>query len=63
MKDYETVGCDQMVFSVSGNLPFDSLAESIALFGDHVIPEFDRDAKHSTVRYREQAGGPLVPKE
>ncbi len=63
MKDYETVGCDQMVFSVSGNLPFDSLAESIELFGDHVIPEFDRDAKHSTVRYREQAGGPLVPKE
>ena len=62
IQPYQDVGCDQLVFSVCGNQPPEAVAESVELFGKYVIPEFDKDPVHSTVRYREAAGGPLVPR-
>ena len=59
--NYSTIGCDQLVFGVPNNQPHEAVLESIELFGKHVIPEFDKDPKHSTTRHREAAGGPLVP--
>ena len=53
------VGMDQLVFSfpIEG-LHHDDCLEILELVGDKVIPEFDKDRKHSTDYYREQA----VPK-
>jgi hypothetical protein len=33
----------------------DEILEMLELFGDKVIPEFDKDPIHSTTRYRQQA--------
>jgi len=53
---YQEVGCDQVVFG----LPVEGMSheqhlEMIEVFGDQVIPEYDRDRTHSTDKYRAQA--------
>ncbi len=53
---YQEVGCDQVVFG----LPVEGMSheqhlEMIELFGDRVIPEYDRDRTHSTDHYRATA--------
>jgi alkanesulfonate monooxygenase SsuD/methylene tetrahydromethanopterin reductase-like flavin-dependent oxidoreductase (luciferase family) len=56
---YQDVGCDQVVFGLPGEgMAHEEIFEMLELFGDKVIPEFDKDPVHSTTRYREQA----VPK-
>jgi hypothetical protein len=35
--------------------PPDLLERAIKLFGDEVIPRFDKDPEHSTSRYRREA--------
>ena len=53
---YQDVGCDQVVFGLPGEgIEHDEILEMLELFGDVVIPEFDRDPVHSTTRYREAA--------
>ena len=53
---YQDVGCDQVVFGMPGEgMEHDEILEMLELFGDVVIPEFDRDPVHSTTRYREAA--------
>jgi hypothetical protein len=53
---YQDVGCDQVVFGLPGEgLEHDEILEMIEVFGDKVIPEFDKDPVHSTTRYREAA--------
>jgi alkanesulfonate monooxygenase SsuD/methylene tetrahydromethanopterin reductase-like flavin-dependent oxidoreductase (luciferase family) len=53
---YQDVGCDQVVFGLPGEgMEHDEILEMLELFGDRVIPEFDKDPVHSTTRYREQA--------
>lgn len=53
---YQSVGCDQVVFGLPGEgMEHDEILEMLELFGDVVIPEFDRDPVHSTTRYREAA--------
>ena len=53
---YQEVGCDQVVFG----LPIEGMAheqvlEMLEIFGQRVIPEFDKDPIHSTDRYRAEA--------
>ncbi len=56
---YQKTGVDQVVFGVPGDsISHDEVTECLELFGNQVIPEFDKDPVHSTVRYREKA----VPK-
>jgi alkanesulfonate monooxygenase SsuD/methylene tetrahydromethanopterin reductase-like flavin-dependent oxidoreductase (luciferase family) len=53
---YQTVGCDQVVFGLPGEgMVHEEILEMLELFGDKVIPEYDRDPRHSTDRYREHA--------
>jgi alkanesulfonate monooxygenase SsuD/methylene tetrahydromethanopterin reductase-like flavin-dependent oxidoreductase (luciferase family) len=56
LEAYQSVGCDQVVFGVPDEgYAHDEVLEMIEVFGDEVIPEFDRDPVHSTTRYRQQA--------
>ena len=53
---YADVGCDQLIFSVLASTQPQTVAlESVATFGKHVIPRFDKDPVHSTTRMREAA--------
>ena len=58
LENYKSVGCDQLVFGLPGDLYPDEIHEVIEVFGDRVIPEHDPDRVHSTDRYRATA----VPK-
>ncbi|MGI9600298.1 MAG: LLM class flavin-dependent oxidoreductase [Acidimicrobiales bacterium] len=56
LEAYQQVGCDQLVFGLPNEgFTHDEILENIELFGDEVIPEFDKDPVHSTTRYRENA--------
>lgn len=61
LKAYQKVGCDQLVFGLPGGLYHDEVLEMIELFGQKVIPEFDKDKVHSTTRYREGAVSKYPP--
>jgi len=39
--------------------PHDLLERTVKLFGDEVIPRFDRDPEHSTSRYRAAAAAAM----
>jgi len=52
LEAYKSVGCDQLVFGLPGDLYPDEAMELLELFGDKVIPEHDPDRVHSTDRYR-----------
>jgi alkanesulfonate monooxygenase SsuD/methylene tetrahydromethanopterin reductase-like flavin-dependent oxidoreductase (luciferase family) len=50
------IGVDQIIMGPSGSTyPHDLLERTIKLFGDEVIPRFDRDPEHSTSRLRAAA--------
>jgi alkanesulfonate monooxygenase SsuD/methylene tetrahydromethanopterin reductase-like flavin-dependent oxidoreductase (luciferase family) len=55
LKAYERTGVDQVAFGVPNDLAHDEALECIELFGQQVIPEFDKDPVHSTSRYRSAA--------
>jgi alkanesulfonate monooxygenase SsuD/methylene tetrahydromethanopterin reductase-like flavin-dependent oxidoreductase (luciferase family) len=52
---YQSVGCDQLVFGVPNSMHHDEVFEMLEVFGDQVIPEFDKDRVHSTTHYRATA--------
>jgi alkanesulfonate monooxygenase SsuD/methylene tetrahydromethanopterin reductase-like flavin-dependent oxidoreductase (luciferase family) len=53
---YADIGCDQLIFGVLASTQPQAVAlESVATFGKHVIPRFDKDPVHSTTRMREAA--------
>jgi alkanesulfonate monooxygenase SsuD/methylene tetrahydromethanopterin reductase-like flavin-dependent oxidoreductase (luciferase family) len=53
---YQSVGCDQVVFGLPGEgMAHEEIFEMLELFGDKVIPEYDKDPRHSTDRYRDTA--------
>jgi len=55
VQQFEAIGCDQLIFGALNNtLPVDVVMESIETFGNTVIPQFDKDPKHSTTRQREE---------
>ncbi|GCD94363.1 MULTISPECIES: LLM class flavin-dependent oxidoreductase [Embleya] len=58
VKAYQEVGCDQLVFGINDGMTHEENLEMIELFGNQVIPEFDKDPEHSTTKYRRNA----VPK-
>jgi alkanesulfonate monooxygenase SsuD/methylene tetrahydromethanopterin reductase-like flavin-dependent oxidoreductase (luciferase family) len=50
------IGVDQLIMGPSGSTyPHELLERTITLFGDEVIPRFDKDPEHSTSRYRAAA--------
>ena len=53
---YQNVGCDQLVFGLPiEGMHQEEMEEMIEVFGQQVIPEYDKDPVHSTTRYRENA--------
>ena len=53
---YQDVGCDQLVFGLPiEGMHQEEMEEMIEVFGQQVIPEYDKDPVHSTTRYRENA--------
>ncbi len=53
---YVAVGVDQLVFGLpTEGFEYEEILAMIEVFGDQVIPEFDKDRIHSTERYRANA--------
>jgi alkanesulfonate monooxygenase SsuD/methylene tetrahydromethanopterin reductase-like flavin-dependent oxidoreductase (luciferase family) len=52
LRRYEAVGFDQLAFGTPMGLPQEIAMESIRLFGEQVIPHFDKDPIHRTTRMR-----------
>ncbi len=55
IKKYEEVGADQIVFGLPVDMPFDAAIESVTLFGEHILPHFDKDPVHRSTRFRDAA--------
>ena len=56
VQQYADVGCDQIIFGIlASSQPQQTALQSAELFGQHVVPRFDKDPVHSTTRYREKA--------
>ena len=53
--NYETVGCDQLVFGLPSSMEHEEVFEMLEIFGTQVIPQFDKDPVHSTTRARATA--------
>jgi alkanesulfonate monooxygenase SsuD/methylene tetrahydromethanopterin reductase-like flavin-dependent oxidoreductase (luciferase family) len=50
------IGVDQLIMGPSGSVyPHELLERTVTLFGDEVIPRFDKDPEHSTSKYRAAA--------
>ena len=60
---YAEVGVDQLVFGMPNNLTHDEATECLELFGDKVIPNWDKDPVHRTTRMRETARPKFGPFE
>ena len=62
LRKWAAIGVDQLIMGPSGSTyPRDLMEHTIELFGNAVIPEFDRDPEHSTSRYRREAAARLAP--
>ncbi len=58
VQQYADVGCDQLIFGIlASTQPQEVALRSVELFGQHVVPRFDKDPVHSTTRMREAALG------
>ncbi len=55
VQGYVDAGADQLVFGMlSTTMPIDVAVEAVETFGKHVLPNYDKDAVHSTQRQREE---------
>jgi alkanesulfonate monooxygenase SsuD/methylene tetrahydromethanopterin reductase-like flavin-dependent oxidoreductase (luciferase family) len=57
---YESVGCDQLVFGLPINMPWEAADTTVRLMGEHVIPKLDPDPMHRTARFRAEAAAALA---
>jgi len=59
LRKWEPIGVDQLILGPSGSVyPHDLMVETVELFGNSVIPEFDTDPEFSTDKYRASAKVP-----
>ncbi len=57
LEQWDAIGVDQLILGPSGSVyPHSLLAETVELFGNRVIPQFDTDPEFSTDKYRAAAG-------
>jgi alkanesulfonate monooxygenase SsuD/methylene tetrahydromethanopterin reductase-like flavin-dependent oxidoreductase (luciferase family) len=52
LRKWEAIGMDQLTFGVPFGQTREQVMQSLALFGDEVIPAFDTDPVHRTTRMR-----------
>ena len=55
MEPFVKSGVDQLVFGVPNDIEHEEVLEMLELFGQKVIPEFDKSPTHSTDEYRKTA--------
>ncbi len=55
LEPFVKAGIDQLVFGVPNDAEHEEVLEMLELFGQKVIPEFDKEKTHSTARYRKSA--------
>ena len=55
LKGYVEAGPDQVVFGMPVDLPIEVALETIRLFGEKVLPTFDKDPVHRTSSFRDAA--------
>jgi alkanesulfonate monooxygenase SsuD/methylene tetrahydromethanopterin reductase-like flavin-dependent oxidoreductase (luciferase family) len=56
LRKWDAIGVDQLILGPSGSVyPHELMVETVELFGNSVIPEFDTDPEFSTNRYRASA--------
>ena len=55
LKPFEESGIDQLVFGVPNDITYDECAEMIELFGQKVIPEFDKSPEFRSDKFRATA--------
>jgi alkanesulfonate monooxygenase SsuD/methylene tetrahydromethanopterin reductase-like flavin-dependent oxidoreductase (luciferase family) len=55
LQPYVAAGVDQLGFGCPNDVSHDEALEMIETFGQHVIPEFDKDPQHLTDKYRATA--------
>jgi alkanesulfonate monooxygenase SsuD/methylene tetrahydromethanopterin reductase-like flavin-dependent oxidoreductase (luciferase family) len=61
LSKWDAIGVDQLILGPSGSTyPHELLVETVELFGNSVIPSFDKDPEHSTSRYRREAAARLA---
>jgi alkanesulfonate monooxygenase SsuD/methylene tetrahydromethanopterin reductase-like flavin-dependent oxidoreductase (luciferase family) len=54
VKGYADIGADQLVFGqLSTTMPIEVAIESVETFGNHVLPQYDKDPIHNTQKQRE----------
>ena len=59
LRKWDAIGVDQLILGPSGSVyPHDLMVETVELFGNSVIPEFDTDPEFSTDKYRASAKVP-----
>jgi alkanesulfonate monooxygenase SsuD/methylene tetrahydromethanopterin reductase-like flavin-dependent oxidoreductase (luciferase family) len=59
LRKWDAIGVDQLILGPSGSVyPHELMVETVELFGNDVIPEFDTDPEFSTDRYRRSAKVP-----
>jgi alkanesulfonate monooxygenase SsuD/methylene tetrahydromethanopterin reductase-like flavin-dependent oxidoreductase (luciferase family) len=56
----EAAGIDLLAFGGQNGIPHEAELQSLRLFGDHVIPQFDSDPLHRTTRYRDAAAAAMT---
>ena len=62
LRKWDAIGVDQLILGPSGSVyPHELMVETVELFGNSVIPEFDTDPEFSTNRYRAAAGSMARP--
>jgi alkanesulfonate monooxygenase SsuD/methylene tetrahydromethanopterin reductase-like flavin-dependent oxidoreductase (luciferase family) len=55
VRRYEGIGCDQLVFGLPVDMPWEAAFETVRLFGEHIIPKIDTDPIHRSTRFRDAA--------
>jgi alkanesulfonate monooxygenase SsuD/methylene tetrahydromethanopterin reductase-like flavin-dependent oxidoreductase (luciferase family) len=61
LRKWDAIGVDQLIMGPSGSTyPHALMEQTVELFGNAVIPEFDRDPEHSTSRFRREAAERLA---
>ena len=61
LQKWDDIGVDQLIMGPSGSTySHELLQHTVELFGDEVIPRFDKDPEHSTSRYRAAAAAKLA---
>ena len=57
LQKWEAVGVDQLIMGPTGSTyPFEVVEETVELFGNKVIPQFDTDPEARSARHRRLAG-------